>query len=87
MIPNFALSAFPAFENGSALCLPSGADLPVSRPAAVASSAILPGYGYGYVFGPDIVQAGYLRPLRPRLARFRRPLGASLARLARFRRP
>ena len=71
MIPHFALSAFPAFKNDS-VRLPSGADLPVSRPATVASSVILPGYRYGYVFGPDIVRAGYLRPLRPRLARLRR---------------
>ena len=70
MIPHFALSTFPAFKDDS-LRLPSGADLPVSRPATVAS--VVTRSGYGYVFGPDIVQAGYLRPLRPRLIRFRRP--------------
>jgi hypothetical protein len=77
MIPHFAMSTFPAFSNDSALRLPSGADRPATRPAAFPNTVASP----GYAFGPDVVMplftvlrdAGYLKPLRLRPARGRRP--------------
>jgi len=77
MIPNFALTAFPTFKDESALRLPSGADVPVARPAAAAGAVAYSSYAYG----PDVplpsftgfLQAGHVKPLGLRLARGRQP--------------